>query len=375
LSGKALAAAAPEERIESIDAIRGIALFGVLMVNLMTEFRVSIFAQFLPTGTNGLVERAVVIALEQKAFCLFSLLFGVGLAMQFERLSATGRPLYWLCRRLAVLLVLGLLHLLMVWNGDILTEYAIAGAVVLPLLLLPQAGLLIAAAVFLFAYLLGSVVIYSLPWPDAAALRAHVESANQVYSTGSVAQVWRFSWQELPLIAVLHAWVFPRTIALFLLGAFFWRAGLLRRAREYMDEIALAAALGIVGGAAMTAARVGGGWGLLAPIILALGYGAGLLALAQWPGGRKLLAPFAPVGRMAFTNYLMQSVVFGLVFFGYGFGQFGRMSAAMAFALGVAVYAAQIAISKWWLARYRFGPVEWLWRVVMYGTAQPMRGL
>jgi uncharacterized protein len=76
---------------------------------------------------------------------------------------------------------------------------------------------------------------------------------------------------------------------------------------------------------------------------------------------------------MAFTNYLLQSLIFCWIFFGYGLGQFGRMSATMAFALGVAVYAAQMALSRRWLAHYRFGPVEWLWRTLMYGQAQPMR--
>lgn len=371
-------ASAQGERIESIDAIRGIALFGVLMVNLLTEFRVSIFQHFFLPDTEGLggtdraVERFVEVALESKAFCLFSLLFGIGLAIQFDRLAASGRPFYWLARRLGVLLTLGLVHLLLIWNGDILTEYSIAGMLVLPLLLLRQARLLAAAAVFFFLYVLGTAMIYSLPWPDPIALRTHVAVANQVYSTGSFAEIRRFSWDELRLIAVLHAWILPRTIALFLFGAFLWRAGLFRRAHEFMDEIALAAAVGIVAGAAMTAAGVGGWWALLAPVVLALGYGAAVLALAQWPMARKRLAPFAFVGRMAFSNYLMQSAVFAFVFFGYGLGQFGHMSPTMAFALGIVVYAAQMRISKWWLERYRFGPVEWLWRTLMYGGTQPM---
>jgi uncharacterized protein len=111
----------------------------------------------------------------------------------------------------------------------------------------------------------------------------------------------------------------------------------------------------------------------LAPVILALGYGAGVLALAQLPVAGRWLSVFAPIGRMAFTNYLMQSAVFGFIFFGYGLGQFGRMGAAPAFVLGVAVYMIQMLLSAWWLRRYRFGPIEWLWRTLMYGKAQPMR--
>lgn len=370
--------AAPEERIASIDAIRGIALFGVLMVNLVTGFRVSIFEQFLPdpprpAGADRLVAWIVAVLLEQKAFCLFSLLFGVGLAIQFERLSAIGRPLYWLARRLGVLLVLGLVHIVFIWNGDILTEYAIAGALVLPLFFLSERGLLFAALGFLVLYLAGTGVVYSIPWPDAPALRAHVALANEVYPHGGIGDIFRFSREELRLILALHAWVFPRTVALFLLGAFLWRARLFERVSEFLDELALVAVVGLVCGAAITAAHVPGWPALLAPVIFALGYGAVFLALAQLPAGSRLLAPFVPVGRMAFTNYLMQSLIFCFVFFGYGLGQFGRMSAAAAFVLGVGVYIAQMLISRAWLSRFRFGPVEWLWRTLMYGSAQPMR--
>ena len=166
---------APQDRIEAIDAVRGVALFGVLIVNLITAFRVSIFQQFLGStaqgDADGLVERIVAVGFESKAFCLFALLFGVGLAIQFDRLSVTGRPFYWLARRLAVLLAFGLVHLLFIWNGDILTEYALAGFIVLPLLLLRRALLLIVAAGLLVVYVVGPM-LYSVPWPDAATLRA-----------------------------------------------------------------------------------------------------------------------------------------------------------------------------------------------------------
>ena len=380
-------AVAPDDRIESIDVVRGVALFGVLIVNLITGFRVSIFQQFSGTtsaeaNADHVVERIVSLAFEFKAICLFALLFGLGLAIQFDRLGQHGRPLYWLFRRLAVLLAFGLIHLLLIWNGDILTEYALAGLIVLPLLLLPSGELLAAAIGLLVLYAAGPVLLSSL-WPNATMLQEHVASATQVYSAGSLGEVWRFSLHELPLILLLHLFIFPRTLALFLLGALLWRAGVLKRPHDFSDEMSLAAILGIVGGAALTAAdahgfltRLGASGAFLralTPVLLALGYGAALIALMQLSAARRLLSIFAPVGRMAFTNYVLQSVIFGFIFFGYGLGQFGRMGAAMAFVLGVAVYIAQLVLSKWWLRRYRFGPIEWLWRTLMYGAAQPMR--
>jgi uncharacterized protein len=148
----------PSDRIDAIDVLRGIALFGVLAVNLVTEFRVSIFQQFLPhldTGTSvdRAVESFVSLVIESKAFSLFSLLFGVGLAIQFDRLARTGSPLRWLVRRLLALLAFGLIHLLLIWNGDILTEYALAGFVVLPFLFAPKWAVLAGSVVFLLPYL------------------------------------------------------------------------------------------------------------------------------------------------------------------------------------------------------------------------------
>ena len=366
-----ISAVAPDDRIESIDVVRGAALFGVLIVNLLTGFRVSIFQQFLGADSDHVdadrvVERIVSLGFESKAFCLFALLFGVSLAIQFDRLSGTGRPLYWLARRLVVLLAFGLVHLLLVWNGDVLVEYAVAGLAALPLLRLRPGALLVVAAGFLVLFAVGPG-LYAVPWPDAAGLHAHVASANRVYAAGSLLEIRRFSFEELPLILSLHLWALPRTLALFAFGIFLWRIGFLKRAADFTDETVLAAVVGIVAGAALTAAAFA-----LAPVVLGLGYGAALLVLAGQPVTRRLLSPFVAIGRMAFTNYLLQSVIFGFIFFGFGLGQFGRMSATAAFALGVGVYMAQVAFSRWWLRRYRYGPIEWLWRTLMYGVAQPM---
>jgi uncharacterized protein len=107
-------------------------------------------------------------------------------------------------------------------------------------------------------------------------------------------------------------------------------------------------------------------------ILIALGYGATCLAVAELTGGKMLLGWAVPLGRMAFTNYLAQSVIFGWIFYGYGLGLFGQLGAAETLAIGLAVYVGQVIFSAWWLRHYRYGPVEWLWRTIMYGTQQPM---
>jgi uncharacterized protein len=112
----------------------------------------------------------------------------------------------------------------------------------------------------------------------------------------------------------------------------------------------------------------------LAPVCLALAFAAMILVAVESRPALTLLRPFAAIGRMAFTNYISQSIIFGFVFFGYGLGQFGRLRPAPVFAMGIAVYVAQVGLSKVWLRRYRFGPIEWAWRTLMYGRRQAMKG-
>src|SRR6185312_13456954 len=367
----------PSTRIDAIDVLRGIALFGVLAVNLVTEFRVSIFQQFLPdlaqgTSADRAVESFVSLALESKAFSLFSLLFGLGLAIQFERLARGGSPLRWLVRRLAVLLVIGLIHLCLIWNGDILAEYALAGFIVLPFLFGPRWLLKVAALASLALYLAMQVFPPPGLWPGTAALAQDVVEARRIYPSGSFLDVLAFRLREIPLWAYLHAYIFPRTIGLFLLGALAWRGGILRNPpRRLMFSIATVC-IGL--GAALIvahAARLFAGSRIvllaepLGTILLALGYGAGIIGIANLAGGKRLLGWAAPIGRMAFTNYIAESIILCWIF--YGLGLFGKLGVTSALAIGIAVYIAQVPFSAWWLGRYRYGPVEWLWRTLMYG--------
>jgi uncharacterized protein len=375
----------PSDRIECIDVLRGIALLGVLAINVVMEFRVSIFEQFLhvrepANPVDRAVEAVLTMAVELKAFALFSLLFGIGLAIQFEHLSASPRRLPLLVRRLIVLLAFGLLHLCLIWNGDILTEYAVAGLIVLPFLFGPRWILGAGAATFLGLYLAMQVWPPAGLFPSSAAIQFDVRQANNIYATGNFGEVLAFRLREIPLIVPLHIYVFPRTIGLFLLGAFAWQSGTLRKPHQALlfsiaaGSIGLGAILVFLGAAGSVA-----GIGALATptgtILLALGYGAIIIAIADLASGRAWLGWAAPLGRMAFTNYLAQSLIFGWIFYGYGLGLFGHLGAAKALAIGLAVYVAQVFFSAWWLGRYRYGPIEWLWRTLMYGTRQPMSPL
>lgn len=358
---------ASTDRFAAIDILRGLALFGVMAINVVFEFRVSIFERFVSAvepaaPLDRIVERFLLLAIDSKALALFSLLFGVGLAIQFDRLPESRRTAL-LLRRLTALLAIGLVHLTLVWNGDILTEYALAGFVALPFLFAPRWLLAAGSLVFLGLYL---TLPPLMPLPDAAWMADHIAAARQVYASGSFAEVLAFRIAELPAIVPLHVAIFPRTLALFLLGAFIWRTGLLQSAPEKRDLLFGLALAGLV--LAVMAAGTA-----LATVTLALAYGAFVIGLVTTRFESRLLAWAAPLGRMAFTNYLVQSLVFGCVFYGYGLGLFGRLGVSAGLSIGVALYVAQVFLSRWWLKSHTFGPVEWLWRSLMYGVAQPMR--
>jgi len=377
---------APSQRIEAIDVLRGLALFGVIAIHAVFEFRVDIFEQFLPAAGNSpfidrVLKAILSAAVELKAFALFSMLFGAGLAIQFDRLADNPRRTALLVRRLLVLLLLGAVHLVLIWNGDILVEYALAGLIVLPLLFGPAWLARVAATASLALFVAMPLLPPVVAFPSQAWIRDHIAQAAIAYGDGGFLDVLAFRIREIPAISALHVLIFPRTLALFLFGALVWRSGILRRASQHSRLLFGTAVGGMLIGGALTLAAEHTAWfgwrgreaiERLGAVMLATGYGAAVIGLVGVPTGKRMLAWAAPVGRMAFTNYIAQSLILGWIFYGYGLGLFGRVGVTTALAIGIAVYVAEIAFSAWWLERYRYGPVEWLWRSAMYGTWQPM---
>ena len=378
---------APSDRIAAIDIVRGIALFGVMAINVATIFRVSIFEQFLPDGGDGTwLDRTLywilMIGIDLKAFALFSLLFGVGLAIQYDHLSAASRRTALLVRRLAFLMLIGAAHLILIWNGDILFEYAIAGFVVLPFLFCRLRLLTIVGIALLAVFLVAPFLPPIASMPSRAWMIQNVAEATRIYGSGDFAEVLAFRVHELPAFLPLHLFMFPRTVALMLIGAAAWRADLFRIGSRASRCLPLVAAIGLLAGGILSVSHVNGwlrlGWRAelslerLGTVLLACGYGATIVWATNRAGARPLLAWAAPIGRMAFTNYLMQSVIFGWLFYGYGLGLFGKLGVAAALAIGTGVYILQIVFSAYWLKRFLYGPVEWLWRSAMYGARQPL---
>src|SRR5882757_11163767 len=187
----------PADRIAAIDIVRGIALFGVMAINVVTLFRVSIFERFLPAPIDGswldhTLYSSLMVGIDLKAFALFSLLFGVGLAIQYDHLSASYHRTALLVRRLAFLLLIGAAHLVLIWNGDILFEYAIAGFVVLPFLFGPSRLPAIMGTALLVAFILSSFLPPLASMPSRSWMTQDVTEAARIYGSGGFAEVQAF---------------------------------------------------------------------------------------------------------------------------------------------------------------------------------------
>jgi uncharacterized protein len=389
------------ERIVFIDVLRGMALFGILAANMRAFFAPLDCYDNIGVLFHG---RADVLAqlfidgfIQGKFITIFSFLFGMGFAIQMSRAEARGvRFLGFYPRRLLALALFGLIHGMLIWAGDVLLTYALSGAILLLFrnrqqkTLLWWAGSLFALPIAAATFFLGLYYSRFRPhWmepkpPDVQKIYA----AIQIYAHGTVRQILAQNWvewkRELPtnLFAIYAA-------ALFLLGMWVWRTGIVQRLEEYRPVLKRVCAWCLPVGllislyvAIIKAVVPPGvvslrGWSaavlwLPGSHILAAGYASGLALLYLDEKKRRYLLPFAAVGRTALTNYLMQSVICTLFFYHYTTGLYGRIGPAVGLIPTVILYGAQVVLSNWWLQRYRFGPMEWLWRGMTYGKFPSM---
>ncbi len=402
------------ERIDVIDILRGFAIFGILLVN-MPFFAQPIYQEILHISpwTNPIDRAAdwfISFFAEAKFFTLFSMLFGLGLAIQMQRAEAKGVslvPLY--VRRLLVLLVIGLAHAFLFWWGDILTYYALLGFLLLFFRNTAARRLLkwvLTLAVIPLLLNTGIVGLLELgrATPEAAAqMEAIFAETEAEYLAANEAALKVYSSSDfLAMIPQrIEDWVFATTgvllngmlflvFAMFLLGLYVGKQRLLHRASEHLplfrQVFRWGLVIGIIGNLLyVTLARTGSAleptWlsllGLLGYLIgapvLSMTYAAGIVLLAQNPDWHQRLSPLAAVGRTALSNYLLQTLVCTTIFYGYGLGFYGQLGPAVGLLLTLLIFGLQIPLSNWWVRHFRFGPAEWLWRSLTYGKLQAMR--
>ena len=389
--------------------LRGVALFGVFLVNFTVFASAPIMSTeqqllSLPTAAFDLALFDVLHWLFfDKANTLFAFLFGLGFALQLQRLEGRGvdfEALYK--RRLSVLLAIGLFHFFFVWTWDILHLYALAGFLLLPLRRLSDRALLV-TGVLLAAF--GRTTVKTLAefgtpgswsglpggYSDAdVMLRQQISASGDYFAlVGNF-----FEWVFIDYIAsgFILGWL-GYALGRFLIGAWVGRKEWIVRSAEFLPgwrrllRWALPAGLGLEGLATLLAKSpflaefehrdfFADALHLLAVPVLAAGYVAAIVVVFQGSRGRRLLAPFAAVGRMALTNYLTQSLVLGFVLFGIGPGLAlaGKIGTTAIVGIVVGFFALQVIVSRWWLGKFAYGPAEWVWRALTYGERPPFRG-
>ncbi|MEO6362059.1 MAG: DUF418 domain-containing protein [Caldimonas sp.] len=399
----------PFERIAALDVLRGIALLGIFIMN-MPGFTHSLFTP--PVVEPAIADRAVAAVRDAlfagKFNLLFGFVFGIGFTLQITRLGGDGAgrgAVAVYCRRLAVLLAIGLIHAALLWPGDVLVVYAVLGFALLAIRRWPDwalLGLVAACLVYPAAADGFRPLLLSFETETLAAFQYQdFETSNDLaFGHGSFADVVVES-------ARVFLWSYGSPLGLFSYAAFYVQmatgivTGLLVGRRGWVQRLAPLQpqvrrlqwlALGFV------AVAAGVGWG-------AVGLGAGAAQPGQGAAGSALdfvagfsktigraalaafyalsvarlagvhaaspwLAPFARAGRMPLSNYLLQTLMASFLFYGWGLGWWGRAGPATETLLAIALFfTVQLPLSSAWLARFRQGPVEWAWRRLTYRRA------
>ncbi|GIO27966.1 DUF418 domain-containing protein [Ornithinibacillus bavariensis] len=391
-------------RLNHIDSLRGFALLGILLVN-MIAFQYGVAGiETIKTELSSF-ERVIYDIIEwlfQGSFYpVFSILFGFGAVIMWERAEATGRPFKRIFfRRTLILLAIGYIHLHFIWDGDILLTYAIAGLVFTFFIKRQAITVLIWALVL--AFLINAPGL--IPAGDEGNeinLSLYSEYEKAVLSDGSYAEITAHRFTSNPyekvdlgfemgslehqffasFLSILDTiMVTTQAFMLFLIGAFIAKKKWLHHLtenRQLLKRITLIfvlVGLTLKGSMIVTDNLMLDYFGyLLGGPLAAIGYITGFSLLFAKYKSSTFIQGFNSIGRMALTNYLTHSIVMTTIFYGYGLGLFGKLGILVGTLMAIALIVIQMFFSRWWLSRFRFGPMEWLWRSGTYLKFQPMR--
>ena len=394
----------PDARILSLDVLRGVAVLGILLINIQ-NFSMIATASLNPmawgdlTGPNLWIFMVSHVLADQEFLTLFAMLFAAGLLFTADRLEPGGRSVMGLhYRRVAALLAIGAAHAYLLWENDILFEFAQCGLLIYPLRRLGPRTLF-AVGLGLYAVYSGLVLWQGLQFPDWPPMLRSVLQAGWEGDPRVVAHevaALRGPWLDqvafrAPEVVYTHTtrflvWTLWRIGGVMLMGMALYRWGVLTGVRSRPFYIALALlGLGVGLGLRGTgmASDFAAGWSMeysryfgfqyryWGSLCLALGYLGAVTLLVQSGLVPRALRALAAVGRLSLTNYLMQSLICTTVFYGHGLGWHSQLERTGQLAIVLAIWAFQIAFSVLWTRRFAYGPVESLWRAVTYLSLRP----
>ncbi len=405
-------------RYLTLDAIRGIAVMGILLMNIIS-FAMPDAAYFSPAAYGGTSPPDVIswaimsVLVDSKMRGLFSMLFGASMLLVYQRAEAAqgdGKIVH--VQRMVWLLLFGLVHYYLIWFGDILTLYALCGLVGIGLLYKDEAQLrriaiwLLSLSFALFgAMMIGLWVLKTMamqPGADPELVNTFTEAMAEFGSTDSELTadslaLYRSGYLDIAWNQLTEGFFLPvisffmgalETFGLMALGMMYFRNGFLTgnwdNAR-YVKTMRIAYYIGIPGQMALALWGWVSGfdplvtlgnmmvWSLPFHIAVMIGHAALAMLLIKRFANRTIIARISAVGQAAFTNYLGTSILMTTLFYGYGFGLFGHLSRWQAYLVVPMVWVIMLLWSKPWLDRYRYGPLEWLWRSLARGSLQPAR--
>ncbi|KAA3610929.1 MAG: DUF418 domain-containing protein [Calditrichaeota bacterium] len=420
---KRLTPVAEKNRIESIDVLRGVAILGILAMNIYAfTMPFSAYNNPLIWGGTDAFSKFIWffthIIFDQKFLPIFSMLFGAGLILMFER-SETGKFAGTWYRRTLWLLVIGALHGYLIWFGDILFTYAFLGLLIYPLRRKKAKTLIIFGSIWMLVALglssAGGFFMQKLgveatkietkvqaeeelsdketamlqQWkgmrPMAAPTAEDLKKDIDAY-LGSYADAVKHRAPTVLMMQTMGLFFFGlwRMGGLMLIGMGLMKAGVFSAQKEtgfYRRLLIWCYGLGLplVAVSAWQLAahdwsffffqQAGVHWNYVGSVLVALGHVSLIMLAVKGKWFTKLEKRFAAVGRMAFTNYLMQSIICTTIFYGYGLGLYGSIDRPAQMLFVVAIWIIQLYYSTWWLERFRYGPAEWFWRFLTYGKS------
>jgi uncharacterized protein len=376
-----------KERIISIDALRGMALLGIFLVN-MISFHSPYFYydpyQWWGEGKEQTTYRIIDFFFQASVYPLFALLFGYGLGILQRRAIHKGENFYFMAiKKLFILLVIGIIHAFVIWSGDILITYAIIGLMLLVFMQMSGKTLVLLGSTFfliptMFLSIFTTLIAISHTgdttyWTNIEGL----QDAITAYSEGSFIEIFKQRFHDWYLVNQLSNWpmialsIWP----MMALGAGASKLQVVEKMRQYKNRFILVGSTALLLGAFFKIIpflftphypytyiqdSLGG------PLLAVFYASSGLLLFSQkWI--QKWIHPLALAGRMSMTIYLLESIIGTMIFYHYGLDLYGKMSLTTSSWLAVGIYIILVILAEFWFGKYKYGPIEKLWRIGTYG--------
>lgn len=390
-----------KERIDVLDVIRGFAIFGILMANIQSwsGYKFIPFEEIQRLAYyeyNDILHNLFMLFIDTKFYALFSILFGIGFFLQFNKFREDQKEfIATYRRRLDFLMLFGLIHAFF-WSGDILFIYGLVGFVFILFRNFSTKKLLLLAIFFYYVWIIKDIIVFNyfpqfIPHVTPTAYKTYIDmSPNEImqhFQQGTFLEVLHTNWHNLfwRYVDLLPAGRLSKVLALFIFGYYlmsidyFRNAGLSLRLTilYWTSGLLISMAAGMVGGHMAQFAKE---WAdieyktlaVTGQILLALAYINTLTILYKKDVFKKILYPLTFVGRMSFSNYIMHTLFGYLIFYPFFGNLFGRLSLLEILSVALVLYIIQIFVSWLWLKYFRFGPLEWIWRCLTYKKLFPI---